>query len=419
MALPHSALAPSGEPAWLELGERSALALLRLDALGVPLERILTQHAIENAMLVHAAFGGSTNLLLHIPAIAHAAGLTPPTVDDWIRVNRATPRLVDVLPNGPRGHPTVQAYMAGGVPEVMLHLRRMGLLHGDVLTVTGDTLDASLDWWETGERRQQARARLAAGAAVAPDDVIMDPDAARRRGLTSTVVFPVGNLAPEGSVIKATAMDPSVVGDDEVYRHRGPARVFADEREAIRAVKGASQRPVRPGDVIVLIGNGPTGTGMQETAQITTALRYLPWGKQVALVTDGRFSGISTGACIGHVGPEALQGGPIGRVRDDDVIEIVVDRRTLTGSVNLVASDGAALDPGAAAALLASRAPHPALAPDPELPDDTRLWAALQRASGGTWAGCVYDVERIEEVLEAGMRALGMGPGTTTGRDPA
>ena len=408
LALPHSALAPSGEPAWFELADRSALALLRLHALGVTLDRILTPRALENAMLVHAAFGGSTNLLLHIPAIAHAAGLAPPTVGDWIRVNRATPRLVDVLPNGPKGHPTVQAYMAGGVPEVMLHLRRMGLLHGDVVTATGDTLDASLDWWESSERRGAARARLAAGAAdrpVAPDDVIMDPDTARRRGLTSTVVFPVGNLAPEGSVIKATAMDPGVVGEDGVYRLRGPARVFADEREAIRAVKGGPD-PVRPGDVIVLIGNGPTGTGMQETAQITTALRYLPWGKHVALVTDGRFSGISTGACIGHVGPEALQGGPIGRVRDGDVVEIVIDRRALTGSVNLVASDGAELSPGDAAALLASRPPHPALVPDAALPADTRLWAALQRASGGTWAGCVYDVNRIVAVLEAGLTAL-------------
>ena len=104
-------------------------------------------------MLVHAAFGGSTNLLLHIPAIAHAAGLRAPTVEDWNRVNRATPRLVDALPNGPRGHPTVQVFMAGGVPEVMLHLRRMGLLHGDVITATGDTLDATLDWWESSERR--------------------------------------------------------------------------------------------------------------------------------------------------------------------------------------------------------------------------------------------------------------------------
>ena len=406
LALPHSALAPSGEPVWLELGRRSALALLRLDALGLALKDVLTQHAIENAMLVHAAFGGSTNLLLHIPAIAHAAGLRPPTVADWIRVNRATPRLVDALPNGPRGHPTVQVFMAGGVPEVMLHLRRMGLLHGDVLTATGDTLDATLDWWATSGRRQAARARLAAAASVSPDDVIMGPDAARRAGLTSTVVFPVGNLAPEGAVIKATALDPAVVGDDQVYRHRGPARVFVDERDAIRAVKGVgTDRPIRAGDVIVLIGNGPSGTGMQETAQVTTALRYLPWGKHVALLTDGRFSGFSSGACVGHIGPESLHGGPIGRVRDDDLIEIVIDRGALTGSVDLVGAAGQALDADACAALLQSRGPHPGLAPHAALPADTRLWAALQRASGGTWAGCVYDVDRIVATLEAGLKS--------------
>ena len=406
LALPHGALAPSGEASWLELARRSALALLRLHALGIPISRILTSEALENAMLVHAAFGGSTNLLLHIPAIAHAAGLTPPTVADWIRVNRATPRLVDCLPNGPRNHPTVQVFMAGGVPEVMLHLRRMGLLHGGVLTATGDTLDATLDWWEGSERRRVSRARLAAGAKVSPDDVIMSPDAARRAGLTSTVVFPVGNLAPDGSVIKATAVDPSVVGEGQVFRHRGPARVFTDEREAIRAVKGQAGRPIEPGDVIVLIGNGPSGTGMQETAQITFALKYLPWGKHVALVTDGRFSGVSTGACIGHVGPEALEGGPIGRVRNGDLIEIVIDRTALTGSVNLVGADGAELPPERCAALLAEREPHPDLTVHPELPDDTRLWAALQRASGGTWAGCVYDADRIVAVLEAGFKAL-------------
>ncbi|HVO34209.1 MAG TPA: YjhG/YagF family D-xylonate dehydratase [Gemmatimonadales bacterium] len=413
LALPHGALAPSGDASWYELARRSALALVRLHALGIPISRILTAEALENAMLVHAAFGGSTNLLLHIPAIAHAAGLTPPTVDDWIRVNRATPRLVDALPNGPRNHPTVQVFMAGGVPEVMLHLRRMGLLHVGVLTATGDTLDATLDWWEGSERRRASRARLAAGAKVSPDDVIMGPDAARRAGLTSTAVFPVGNVAPEGSVIKATALDPTVVDPDQVYRHRGPARVFTDEREAIRAVKGQTERPIRAGDVIVLIGNGPSGTGMQETAQITFALKYLPWGKHVALVTDGRFSGVSTGACIGHVGPEALEGGPIGKLRDDDLIEIVIDRNTLTGSVDLIGVAGEVLPPERCAALLAEREPHPALAVHPALPADTRLWAALQRASGGTWAGCVYDVDRIVELLETGLRAL---PAENSGR---
>jgi putative YjhG/YagF family dehydratase len=400
LALPHSALAPSGEPVWLELASRSAAALQRLDALRISVGQLLTPAAIENAMLVHAAFGGSTNLLLHIPAIAAAAGLATPRVDDWSRINRATPRLVDALPNGPRGFATAQVFMAGGVPEVMLHLRRMGLLNGRVLTASGGTLDATLDWWESSPRRRAARARLAAAGAVDPEQVIMGPDAARRAGLASTVVFALGNLAPQGSVIKATAIDRSVIDDDGVYRHRGPARVFADEHAAIEAVKGTAGEPVRAGDVIVLVGMGPSGTGMQETAQITTALRYLPWGKHVALVTDGRFSGFSSGACIGHVGPEALDGGPIGRVRDGDLIEIVIDRNTLSGTVNLVGGEGVPLDADACAALLRSRAPHPALAPHERLPDDSRLWAALQRASGGTWGGCVYDVDRIVAALE-------------------
>jgi dihydroxyacid dehydratase/phosphogluconate dehydratase len=234
----------------------------------------------------------------------------------------------------------------------------------------------------------------------------MSPDDAKRAGMASTVVFPTGNLAPDGSVVKATTIDASLVGDDGVFRHRGPARVFTDEREAIRSVKGETARPIHPGDVIVLIGVGPSGTGMQETAQITTALRYLPWGKHVALVTDARFSGLSTGACIGHIGPEALDGGPIGHLRDGDLIEIIIDRARLTGSVNLVQADNTLLDEAAAAALLRERAPHPGLAPHAQLPSDTRLWAALQRASGGTWAGCVFDVDRIVDALEAGVAAL-------------
>ncbi|HEY5219145.1 MAG TPA: dihydroxy-acid dehydratase, partial [Gemmatimonadaceae bacterium] len=212
-----------------------------------------------------------------------------------------------------------------------------------------------------------------------------------------------------------TAIHPSLVGDDQVYRHRGPARVFVDERDAIAAVKGNTDRPVKAGDVIVLIGTGPLGTGMQETAQITTALRYLPWGREVALLTDGRFSGLSTGACVGHIGPEALDGGPIGAVRDGDLIEIIIDRSALSGSVNLVGADDVPLDAEAAATLLRTRGPHPALAPHPSLPDDTRLWAALQRVGGGTWAGCVYDVDRIIAALDAGTPPAGAD--TSTGRE--
>ncbi|MDE2821508.1 MAG: YjhG/YagF family D-xylonate dehydratase [Chloroflexota bacterium] len=406
LCLPHSALSPSGQPVWLDIARRSALALLGLKAKSLALADILSPAALENAMLLHSAFGGSTNLLLHIPAIAHAAGLQPPSVEDWIRVNRSTPRLVDALPNGPRNHPTVQVYMAGAVPEVMLRLRDMGLLNRDALTVTGETLDTTLDWWREGDRRRFARERLRSSDGVDPDDVIMSADQARGRGLTSTVVFPVGNIAPQGSVIKATAIDPSVVDDDGLYRHRGPARVFTSEREAIRAVKGLSEHRVRAGDVLVLIGVGPAGTGMEETYQLTSALKFIPWGKQVPIITDARFSGVSTGACIGHVGPEALAGGAIGKLRDGDLIEIEIDRVSLSGNVNLVGARDGALSPEAAAALLKERDPHPDLAPHPDLPADTRLWAALQAASGGVWSGCVYDVDKITAALEAGMRVL-------------
>jgi putative YjhG/YagF family dehydratase len=406
LALPHSALSPSGQPIWLDLARRSALALLRLAVNQIPLAAILTPQALENAMLVHAAFGGSTNLLLHIPAIAHTAGLPQPTIEDWNRINRQTPRLVDALPNGPRNHPTVQVFMAGGVPEVMLHLRDMGLLNLEVLTVTGETLGTVLAWWEHSDRRRAVRAYLGQADQVQPADVIMDADSARAAGLTSTVVFPVGNIAPEGAVIKATAIDPDVVDADQVYRRRGPARVFTSERAAVQAIKGLIEPPVQAGDVIVMIGGGPAGTGMEETYQVTSALKYIPWGKTVAVLTDARFSGVSTGACVGHIGPEALAGGPIGKLRDGDIVEIVIDRQQLTGEINLVGTTAGELTSAEATALLNTRSPHPELQAHPDLPDDTRLWAALQQASGGTWAGCVYDVDRIVAVIEAGLAAL-------------
>ncbi len=404
LCLPHAALAPSGQPVWTDAAVRSARALTRMAAEGRTMKDILTPAAVRNAMIVHAAVGGSTNLLLHLPAVAHAAGLERPSSKEWEEINHLVPRLVDVLPNGPMGHPTVRFFLAGGVPEVMLHLRRMGLLDTDVLTVSGETLGNVLDWWEGSERRTRLREILQERDGVDPDDVIMAPDVARDRGLTSTVTFPRGNLAPEGSVIKSTAIDPTVVGADGVYRHEGPARVFTREADAIAAVKNGG---IQAGDVMVLICRGPLGTGMEEVFQLTSALRYLPFGKQVALITDARFSGVSTGACIGHVGPEALAGGPIGKVRDGDIVRVVVDRNRLEGSIDLVGEGKRRFSPEEGAQILAARTPREDLAPDPYLPDDTRLWAALQQVGGGTWGGCVYDVEAILEVLEAGRKALG------------
>jgi len=210
---------------------------------------------------------------------------------------------------------------------------------------------------------------------------------------------PHGNLAPEGSVIKSTAIDPSVVGPDGVYRKTGPARVFRTEADAIAAIKSHGPDCVLPGDVIVLICRGPMGSGMEETYQITSALKYLDFGKHIAVLTDARFSGVSTGACIGHISPEALAGGPIGKVLDGDIVEIVVDRVNLEGSVNLVGQGADLFGAAEGARVLAARPQRPDLAPDPALPPETRLWAALQQASGGTWGGCVYDTDAILKAL--------------------
>jgi len=407
MALPHSALAPSGQAIWLENAVASARAVKRLADRKLAMRNILTPASIRNAMIVHAACGGSTNLLLHIPAVAFAAGLKRPTVEDWIEINRKVPRFVSVLPNGPVNHPTVRVFLAGGVPEIMLHLRAAGLLDLSALTVTGRPLSEVLDWWEKSERRQLVRNLLKERDGVDPDDVIIPPTEARRRGLTSTVCFPRGNLCPEGAVVKATAIDPSVVDADGVYRKMGPARVFTSERDAIAAIKGQSDVSVKAGDVLVLIGRGPMGSGMEETYQITSALKFLKWGRDVAVVTDARFSGVSTGACIGHVGPEALAGGPIGKLREGDLVRIVIDRNQLVGSVDFVGETSARgeiqrqFSTEEGAAILAARSARDDLRPDPDLPAETRLWAALQGVGGGTWGGCVYDVERIIESMSA------------------
>lgn len=397
LALPHSALAPSGQPVWLELAKYSAQALYQLASEGIKTADILTPAAIRNAIVVHAAFGGSTNLLLHIPAIAHAAKLRRPTVEDWIEINRKVPRLVDALPNGPVGYPTVSVFLAGGVPEVMLHLDSMGLLDTSVLTCTGETLAQNLKEWKDSESRHKFRQMLKDMDGVNPDEVIFPPADAKKQGLTSTTCFPKGNLAPEGAVIKATSIDASVVGDDGVYRIKGPARVFLEERHAIAAIK---EKQIKAGDIIVLMCRGPMGSGMEETYQVTSALKHLSFGKHVALITDARFSGVSTGACIGHVGPEALAGGPIGKILENDLIEIIIDRNKLEGSLNLVGENGKDYGVEWGNKTLESRGLRPDLAPDPNLPDDTRLWAALQTLGGGTWGGCVYDADSLINALK-------------------
>jgi len=377
---------------WLDMAKRSARAVLRMNQLNLTTSSVLTDAAVQNAMVLHAAFGGSTNLLLHLPAIAYSAKLRQPVAADWARLNRLVPRLVDALPNGPRNHATVQVFLSGAVPEVMLHLRRAGLIDTQVMTVSGEKLDTNLDWWQESRRRHELRAALRRLDGIDPDDVIMNPDRAKSRGLTPTLCFPSGNLAPEGSVIKSTAIDPTVVGEDGIYRKRGPAKVFVSEHAAIQAIKN---HEVHEGDVVVLICGGPMGSGMQEIYQVTSALKHLPFGKHVALITDARFSGVSTGACIGHVSPEALAGGAVGKIRDGDLIEIVVDRAKLDGTVNFVGENGEEFDSEEGARRLSRRAPRSDLTADPALPADTRLWAALVQKSGGVWAGCVYDVDAI------------------------
>ena len=393
MTVPHAALAPSGQPIWTQLARDSADAVRTMVEREETLRDILTADAVYNAMLMHAAVGGSTNLLLHIPAIAAAAGLEKPDAAAFRAINQLVPRFVDCLPNGPVGHPTVQLFLAGGVPEVAWHLRELGLWKTDAKTVSGMTWDELLDQWEPCERRRICRDHLQMADGVDADDVIIPPERAKQIGLTSTVCFPDGNLCPEGSVIKATSIDPTVLDEHGVYRKLGPARVFTSEPDAIRAIKGQTDNNIKAGDVIILIGRGPIGCGMEETYQITSALKYLSFGKEVALVTDARFSGVSTGACIGHVGPEALAGGPIAKIRDGDMIDIVVNCRTLEGHVNLIVDSDATEQ--TAEQVLADRSPHPDLCVDPNMPEDTRLWAAMQQAGGGTWGGCVYDVDEI------------------------
>ncbi len=395
LSLTHSALAPSGFDIWTDLARESAEAIVSLRAKGIGVKDILTDAAMRNAMTVHAAMGGSTNLLLHIPAIAHAAGLTLPTREDFEQVNRAVPRIVDCLPTGV--HPTVRVFMAGGVPEVMLHLAESGLLNLDCLTVSGSTLGENLEAWRTSERRKELRARLLAEDGIDPDDVILPPAKAKALGFTSTVCYPTGNIAPEGSVVKSTSINRKLLDREGVYRKTAPCRTFTSEASAIQAIKSG---PVVPGEVIVILCRGPLGAGMPETYEVTAALKAVEDLSDCALITDARFSGVTTGPCFGHVSPEALApNSPLGKLIDGDMIEIIVDTRSLEGSINLVGENGVPVNPAEGNRLLAERSSRTDLERDPMLPDFIRQWGLVQHLSGGPWKGCIEDIDALESRL--------------------
>ena len=391
ISLPHSALAPSGEEVWLEMGRTSSRALRDMVKNGLALNHILTPGAFKNAMLVHAAMGGSTNLLLHLPAIARSAGLEAPSLEQWLEINRLVPRIVDVLPNGPNNFMTVQVFLAGGIQEVMLHLREMGVLDLSCLTVTGKNIDQNLDDWQKSERRTRFKEILYTKDGVDPEDVIMSPDKASQKGIARTLAFLSGNLAPQGAIVKSTSISPNLYSSSGNYYHEGRARVFYDESSAIAAVKSTGDQRVLPGEVIVLLGRGPMGAGMPETAQITSALKYTKALSENVLITDGRFSGFSSGPCIGHVGPESLSGGPIGKLRDGDKIKIEINKDHCVGRIDYVGDVDA----------FQKRPMNPNLKEDPNMPESVKLWAALQNTGGGTWGGCVPNVREVIKKLNS------------------
>ncbi len=313
LSVAHSALAPSGQPVWSDMARRSARALLCQRARQLTVRDLVTDAAIRNAMVVHAAFGGSTNLLLHVPAVAHAAGRRRPTVDEWLAVNRLVPRLVDALPNGP--HPTVRVFLAGGVPEVMLHLRSLGLLDESALAASGEPLGRVIDWWAGSERRARLRGLLSEREGIDPDDVILPPARARERGLTSTVSYIRGNVAPDGAIVKSTAIDRARIDADGVYRHTGPARVFTSERAAIAALKSHGAEAVEPGTVMVIDPDRLAPIALFAVEAITNAQKHAFGATGGTLRVSFYVRGEEAELSISDDGPGAADslGGGVGR----------------------------------------------------------------------------------------------------------
>jgi dihydroxy-acid dehydratase len=314
LALPGSALVPAPLTKLLRYARATGKQLVSMIHQDLTPQRILTREAFENAIVMHAAIGGSTNALLHIPVIAREAGVDI-TIDDFDRIHRRVPVLANVKTTG--RYPVEYFWYAGGVPALMLELREM--LHLGCLTVTGKTLGQNLEEIERSPFFFAERRGYLNNVKVSKEEIIRprsDPF-----GTDGGVAILYGNLAPEGAMVKTFSVP------EEMHVHTGPARVFDFEDEAIHALL---QRQVSPGDVLVIRYEGPRANGMPEmyyAAAILSADRVL--NKTTAIVTDGRYSGAMSGPCIGHVAPEALDGGPIALVEDNDLIEINAPERRL------------------------------------------------------------------------------------------
>jgi dihydroxy-acid dehydratase len=335
LALPGSALVPAPLTHLLRYARAAGKQILRLIEEEITPQRILTREAFENAIIIHAAVGGSTNMLLHLPVIAREAGVEI-TIDDFDRIHRQVPVLANVKTTG--RYPVEYFWYAGGVPAVMLELRDM--LHLDCLTVTGKTLGENLQEIEHS-RFFAERIGYLHNVKVPRREVLRprsDPF-----GPDGGIAVLRGNLAPEGSVIKSFSVPK------EMHIHMGPARVFDFEDTALDALR---ERKILPGDVLVIRYEGPRANGMPEMYFASTILAADPTlNTSTALITDGRFSGAMKGPCVGHVTPEALEGGPIALVEENDLIEIHVPERRLA----IVGVQGQHLPPEQIERVLAER----------------------------------------------------------------
>jgi len=306
LALPNSAGAPAPYESRDQYGVASGEAVMMLIEKNIRARDIVTRKSLENAARIVACTGGSTNAGLHLPAIAHEAGIEFDLMD-VCEIFRDTPYFVDLKPGGQ--YVAKDMYEAGGVPIVMKELRKAGLIHEDCMTVTGESMGEVLDKIE-GE---------ADGRVVYPVETPITP--------TGGVVGLMGNLAPEGAIVKVAGM----AEEEQVFT--GPARVFESEEDAFAAVKA---REYKEGEVLVIRNEGPVGgPGMREMLATTAALSGQGMGKKVALITDGRFSGATRGFCVGHVGPEAAKAGPIGLLKDGDMITI----DAIKGELSVALSD--------------------------------------------------------------------------------